>query len=96
MRDLLIDLARYPEVVETAGKELEPHQIATYLIELAQAYQSYYNHHQFLVDDADTRNARLALGTAVQRVLANGLALLGVSAPEEMFFAAAEENEVLG
>ena len=96
VRDLLIDLARYPEVVETAGKELEPHQIATYLIELAQAYQSYYNHHQFLVDDADTRNARLALGTAVQRVLANGLALLGVSAPEEMFFAAAEENEVLG
>jgi arginyl-tRNA synthetase len=95
VRDLLIDLGRYPEVVEAAGKELEPHQIATYLIELAQAYQSYYNNHQFLVDDADTRNARLALGTAVQRVLANGLALLGVSAPEEMFFSAAEGNEVI-
>jgi arginyl-tRNA synthetase len=94
VRDLLIDLGRYPEVVEAAGKELEPHQIATYLVDLAQAYQSYYNHHQFLVDDADTRNARLALGTAVQRVLANGLALLGVSAPEEMFFTAAEGNEV--
>jgi arginyl-tRNA synthetase len=96
VRDLLIDLGRYPDVVEAAGKELEPHQIATYLIELAQAYQSYYNHHQFLVDDADIRNARLALGTAVQRVLANGLALLGVSAPEEMFFTAAEGSEVNG
>ncbi len=87
VRDLLIDLSRYPDVVEVAGKELEPHVIATYLVDLAQAYQSYYNNHQFLVDDADTRNARLALGTAVQRVLANGLELLGVSAPEEMFFA---------
>jgi arginyl-tRNA synthetase len=86
-RDLLIDLARYPEIVEVAGRDLEPHLIAVYLVELAQAYQSYYNGHIFLVDDADTRNARLALGTAVQRVLANGLALLGVSAPEEMFFA---------
>jgi arginyl-tRNA synthetase len=86
-RDLLIDLARYPEIVEVAGRDLEPHLIAAYLVELAQAYQSYYNGHIFLVDDADTRNARLALGTAVQRVLANGLALLGVSAPEEMFFA---------
>jgi arginyl-tRNA synthetase len=86
-RDLLIDLARYPEIVEIAGRDLEPHLIAVYLVELAQAYQSYYNGHIFLVDDADTRNARLALGTAVQRVLANGLALLGVSAPEEMFFA---------
>ncbi len=93
VRGLLIDLGRYPEVVEAAGKELEPHQITTYLIELAQAYQTYYNNHQFLVDDADTRNARLALGTAVQRVLANGLELLGVSAPEEMFFAAAENSE---
>jgi arginyl-tRNA synthetase len=86
-RDLLIDLARFPEIVEIAGRDLEPHLIAAYLVELAQSYQSYYNGHIFLVDDADTRNARLALGTAVQQVLANGLALLGVSAPEEMFFA---------
>ena len=86
VRDLLIDLSRYPEVVETAGRDLEPHLIAAYLVELAQAYQSYYNGHIFLVDDADTRNARLALGTAVRQVLANGLGLLGVSAPEEMLF----------
>lgn len=87
VRDLLIDIARFPEIVEVAGRDLEPHLIAAYLVDLAQAFQSYYNGHIFLVDDADTRNARLALGTAVQRVLANGLALLGVSAPEEMFFA---------
>jgi arginyl-tRNA synthetase len=87
VRDLLIDLSRYPEIVEVAGRELEPHQIATYLVELAQTFQSYYNDHQFLVDDDDTRNARMALADATCYVLMNGLSLLGVSAPEEMFFA---------
>ena len=86
VRNLLIDLSRYPEIVEVAGKELEPHQIAIYLVELAQTFQSYYNDHQFLVDDADTRNARLALAEATRQVLANGLALLGVSAPVQMLF----------
>ena len=84
LRDLLIDLARYPEIVEVAGRDLEPHLIAGYLVELAQAFQSYYNDHQFLVDDADVRNARLALALAVRQVLANGLGLLGVHAPEKM------------
>lgn len=83
-RDLLIDLSRWPEIVAVAGEQLEPHLVATYLLELAQAFQSYYNDHQFLVDDAATRNARLALALAVRQVLANGLALLGVSAPESM------------
>lgn len=82
--ELVATLSRYPEVVETAGRDLEPHQIAAYLLELAQAFQSYYNEHQFLVDDADVRNARLALSSATRQVLANGLALLGVSAPEVM------------
>jgi arginyl-tRNA synthetase len=93
VRDVLIDLSRWPEIVEQAGIDLEPHQIATYLVELAQAFQRYYNANIFLVDDADTRSARLALGFAVQQVLANGLALLGVSAPEEMFFADADSAE---
>lgn len=93
VRDVLIDLSRWPEIVEQAGVDLEPHQIATYLVELAQAFQRYYNANIFLVDDADTRNARLALGFAVQRVLANGLALLGVSAPEEMYFADTENED---
>ena len=90
-RDLLIDLSRFPEIVDVAGRDLEPHQIAAYLVELAQAFQSYYNDHQFLVDDGDTRNARLALALATRQVLANGLALLGVGAPEEMYFERAAE-----
>ncbi|MEQ1513496.1 MAG: arginine--tRNA ligase [Lysobacteraceae bacterium] len=93
VRDLLIDLSRYPEIVEVAGRELEPHQIAAYLVELAQTFQSYYNDHQFLVDDDDTRNARMALADATCYVLMNGLSLLGVSAPEEMFFTSAEGSE---
>ncbi|KLI99301.1 arginine--tRNA ligase [Luteimonas sp. FCS-9] len=84
LRDVLIDLARWPEIVAAAGTQLEPHLIATYLLELAQAFQTYYNDHQFLVDDAPTRDARLALATAVGQVLRNGLALLGVQAPEAM------------
>ena len=55
-----------------------------YLHELAQAFQSYYNDHQFLVDDPDVRDARLALAQATKQVLANGLELIGVSAPEAM------------
>jgi len=84
LRDLLIDLSRYPEIVAAAGESLEPHLIATYLLELAQGFQTYYNDHQFLVDDAGVRDARLALALAVRQVLANGLQLLGVNAPERM------------
>jgi arginyl-tRNA synthetase len=83
-RDLLIDLARWPEVVAAAGEQLEPHQVTSYLHELAQAFQSYYNDHQFLVDDGNVRDARLALALAVRQVLANGLDLIGVNAPESM------------
>ena len=84
LRELLIDLARWPEIVATAGEQLEPHLIAGYLLELAQGFQTYYNDHQFLVDDAAVRDARLALALAVRQVLANGLGLLGVQAPERM------------
>ena len=82
--ELVAALSRYAEVVETAGRDLEPHQIAAYLLELAQAFQSYYNEHQFLVDEAPVRNARLALASATRQVISNGLGLLGVSAPEVM------------
>ncbi|NUO78065.1 MAG: arginine--tRNA ligase [Lysobacter sp.] len=84
LRELVSTLLRYPDVVAAAGRDLEPHQIAAYLLELAQTFQTYYNDHQFLVDDAAVRNARLALATATRQVLANGLDLLGVSAPEVM------------
>ncbi|HVR80920.1 MAG TPA: arginine--tRNA ligase, partial [Luteimonas sp.] len=83
-RDLLTELSRYPDVVAAAGEHLEPHLLTAYLHELAQAFQSYYNDHQFLVDDADLRDGRLALAQATRQVLANGLQLIGVSAPEAM------------
>ena len=81
---LLASLSRWPEVVAAAGAQLEPHLVAAYLLELAQDFQSYYNEHQFLVDDANLRDARLALAAATRQVLANGLGLLGVNAPEAM------------
>jgi arginyl-tRNA synthetase len=82
--DLLNQLSRYPEVIETAAVHHEPHQLAYYLRELANGFHTYYNSHQFLVDDEALRSARLALIISVRHVLAGGLALLGVSAPEKM------------
>jgi arginyl-tRNA synthetase len=81
---LMTELSRYPETVEAAAANLEPHLIAQYLRDLAYALHTYYHAHAFLVDDADLRDARLALVVAVRQVLANGLDLLGVSAPEKM------------
>ena len=81
---LLRALSRYPEVIDAAALDLEPHQLAYYLRELANDLHTYYNAHKFLVDDTALRAARLALVAATKQVLANGLALLGVSAPEEM------------
>jgi arginyl-tRNA synthetase len=82
--ELIVTLLRYPDVIAAAGRDLEPHQIAVYLLELAQTFQTYYNDHQFLVDDAPVRHARLVLAMATRQVLANGLELLGVNAPEVM------------
>jgi arginyl-tRNA synthetase len=81
---LMVEIARYTEVVEAAATNLEPHLIAAYLRELAYALHTYYNAHQFIVDDAGLRDARIALAVAARQVLANGLDLLGVSAPESM------------
>ena len=83
-RDLMQQLALYPEVLVQAAKTYEPHQIAHYLRELASNFHAYYNAERFKIDDADLRNARMALCKATQQVLANGLALLGVDAPEKM------------
>ena len=74
----------YPELLETAARALEPHQLAHYLRDLAGDFHAYYNAHQFLVDDSGLRNARLNLVAATRQVLENGLKLLGVSAPEKM------------
>ncbi|MEN8128630.1 MAG: arginine--tRNA ligase [Pseudomonadota bacterium] len=81
---LSVQLARYPEVVELAALNREPHQLAHFLRELANAFHTYYNAHQFLVDDGALRNARLMLILAARQVIHNGLSLLGISAPETM------------
>jgi arginyl-tRNA synthetase len=81
---LLGTLARYPEALERAALLHEPHQLIHYLRDLAHEFHTYYNAHQFLVDDADIRNARLNLICAVKQVLANGLGLLNINAPESM------------
>ena len=77
-------LSRYPEIVESAAAAREPHRVAFYLRELATEFHTYYNAHVVLGDDSDLRSARLALSGAVRQVLANGLSLLGVGAPESM------------
>ena len=77
-------LADFPEVLRTAAAELAPHAIAFYLRDLAGEFHSYYNAERILVEDQATRTARLALCAAVRQVIANGLALLGVGAPERM------------
>jgi arginyl-tRNA synthetase len=83
-QELIISLSRYPEVLETAAINHEPHQLTHYLRELANDFHTYYNAHTFLVDDATVRNARLNLIEATRQVIANGLGLLGVSAPDTM------------
>lgn len=81
---LLKSLAEYPEVVEKAALAAEPHAVANYLRELAGHFHTFYNAHKVLIDDADLRSARVALGESVRQVIGNGLDLLGVSAPESM------------
>ncbi len=82
--NLLKTLSRYPEVVEAAALNEEPHQLTHYLRELANDLHTYYNAHQFLVDDEALRDARIKLILATREVLRNGLNLIGVSAPETM------------
>ena len=81
---LLRLLADYPVMVEAASRDLAPHAIPFYLKDLAAAFHSYYNAEHFLVKDPDLRLARLSLVAATGQVLKNGLALLGVAAPEQM------------
>ena len=77
-------LEEFPELLATAARELAPHAVAFYLRELAGEFHSYYNAERILVEDEALRAARLTLCAAVRQTLANGLSLLGVSAPEKM------------
>tara|TARA_R110001599_G_scaffold353459_1_gene592435 strand:+ start:138896 stop:140581 length:1686 start_codon:yes stop_codon:yes gene_type:complete len=81
---LLRQLDRYPEIVAGAAASREPHNVATYLRELAGDFHTCYNAHKVLVEEPALRNARVALSESVRQVVSNGLDLMGVSAPEEM------------
>ncbi len=77
-------LRAFPEVIESAARDYAPHAIAFYLRELAAEFHAWYNAERLLVEDAAQKQARLALAVAVRRVIANGLHILGVAAPEHM------------
>jgi len=81
---LMQRLAEYPEVIAGAAKDLAPHLVVHYLATLAGDFHAWYNAEKFLVDDDAVKHARLALADAVRITIVNGLALLGVSAPEKM------------
>ena len=83
-RAVINRLEAFPQMVADAAADLAPHSVAFYLKDLAADFHSWYNASQFLVDDAALREARLALAAATRQVIANGLALLGVSAPARM------------
>ncbi len=81
---LLVLLSRYPEVLQLATVNRAPQHIVQYLRDLSASFHSYYNAHRVLVEDRSLRNARVTLAVGTQQVLRNGLALLGVTAPDNM------------
>ncbi|MGI9272409.1 MAG: arginine--tRNA ligase [Woeseiaceae bacterium] len=81
---LMTAISRYPEVILLAANNRAPQHLVHYLRDLANDFHSYYNAHAFIVDDAALRDARLTLISATRIVIANGLTILGVSAPEKM------------
>lgn len=83
-KEIMVKVGRFPEIVRKAAENNEPHMIANYMYDLAGDFHTWYNSEKTLVEDTDLRNARLTLAEAVRQVLANGLDLLGVSAPSKM------------
>lgn len=83
-KSLMSELSRFPEVIDLAANNRAPQHLVHYLRDLANEFHTYYNAHTFIVEDADLRSARLALIAATRNVIASGLAILGVSAPESM------------
>jgi len=81
---LLAQIAKYPDMLRDAADGMAPHDVAFYLRDLAASYHSYYDAERILVDDESVKLARLALIAATAQVLRNGLAILGVDAPERM------------
>ncbi len=83
-KSLMSAMSHYPEILELAARNRAPQTLVHYLRDLVSDFHSSYNAHKVLVDDAALRDARLALYKAVKIVVANGLAIIGVSAPEAM------------
>jgi arginyl-tRNA synthetase len=83
-KSLMSALSRFPEIIELAAKNRAPQTLVHYLRDLVSDFHSSYSAHKVLVDDADLRDARLTLYAAIKCVIANGLGILGVSAPEQM------------
>jgi arginyl-tRNA synthetase len=83
-KTLMGTLSQYPEIIELAANTRSPQHLAHYLRNLANEFHTYYNAHTFIVDDDDLRNARLVLIASIRQVIANGLTILGVSAPDSM------------
>src|SRR3954469_2085230 len=81
---LMLQLARYPEMLTAAAEDFAPHDVTFYLRDLASTYHSYYDAERILVDDEAVKRSRLALVAATAQVLRNGLSMLGVGAPEKM------------
>ena len=81
---IMTTLSKYPETLERAALQYEPHLLIHFLRELANNFHTYYNAHQFLTEDATLRNARLNLICATKQILANGLTLLNINTPESM------------
>ncbi len=77
-------MSAFPEMVQQCAVQRAPHSLVHYLRDLANDFHTYYSAHQFLVEDAPLRDARVALALAAQIVIRNGLRLLGVSAPDTM------------
>lgn len=81
---LMKHLADFPDMLVEAAESLEPHRVTFYLMDLADIFHAYYHDNRVLVEDNDLKKARLFLVEAVRQVVANGLQILGVTAPERM------------
>jgi arginyl-tRNA synthetase len=81
---IIKQLADFPDMLSESADALEPHRITFYLVELADAFHSYYHDNRIIQDDQSLMNTRLFLVDAVRQVLSCGLGILGVSAPERM------------
>lgn len=83
-KTLMSTLSQYPEIIELSANTRSPQHLAHYLRDLANEFHTYYNAHTFIADDENLRNARLVLIAAIRQVIANGLSIIGVSAPDSM------------